>query len=267
MDKIARRLTYYLLVVGCAVAVTACASTGTRVEFTSATPSQVTIWGTLTRPEGTGRFPAVVLLHGVGGLRYETRLFDQQPKWANAGFACLVVDSYGPRGTTDQLHEADRQIARERISDAYGAIRYLQSRPDIDPERIAIIGDDDGGRVALAVAGGVEPGAPLPRAAVGYYPNCQVQITALRVPFLAHVAGADDWPGLLPCPRLFAYLRSSEGAKLVVFTYPDTYHGFNISPSLTLVHVGRGTVQYNAAATSLAWDRTLGFLKEQLGLK
>jgi dienelactone hydrolase len=268
MKKITRRLTrYLLLVVGGAAAIAACASTSTRVEFPSATPSQVTIWGTLMVPEGAGRFPAVVLLHGVGGVRKETRLFDQQPQWAKAGFASLVVDSYGPRGKTDQLHEYDREIARERISDAYGAIRYLQSRSDIDPDRIAVIGFSDGGRVALAVAGGLGPGAPLPRAAVGYYPNCHVDITALKMPFLAHVAGLDDWPGPVPCPKLFAKLRSSDGAKLVVFTYPDTYHAFNLSGSLTPVHVGRGTVQYNTAATSLAWDRTLAFLKEQLGLQ
>jgi hypothetical protein len=43
------------------------------------------------------------------------------------------------------------------------SMRPDRSRPDIDPDRITVIGFSGGGRVGLMVAGDIEPDAPLPR--------------------------------------------------------------------------------------------------------
>ena len=66
----------------------------TRVSFHSADQT-TTVDGTLFKPDGAGPFPAVVLLHGCGGIRTH---FVQ---WAGAirdmGYVALLVDSFRPR--------------------------------------------------------------------------------------------------------------------------------------------------------------------------
>jgi len=166
----------------------------------------------------------------------------------------------------------------ERILDAYGAIEWLRSQPWVDPGRIALIGFSDGGRVGLYVTTGVGPtgapypDAPMPRAVVGYYPSCfglagagagPAQLSTMKVPYLAHVAGNDDWPGTRVCPEVFARL-AREGAPFMRFDYPGVSHDFNARQFSTEKRTAYGTLLYNAEADRLAWDRTLAFLREKL---
>lgn len=235
------------------------------VKFPTVGRGQVVLSGTLMVPEGQGPFPAVILLHGVNGI--DPTLSGYHGRWAREGFSSLVVDSYGPRGVIDQVGHHDPEIARGRILDAYGAIRYLQSLPQVDGSRIAVIGFSDGGRVALATAGGAGPGRPLPRAAVGYYPNCWIRIQTLRIPFLAHVAALDDWGGPQHCPALFERL-TQVGAPLELHRYAGTHHAFDHPNRLRPFRVpGGGTVQYDPAAEQAAWERTVAFLRKHLGLQ
>src|SRR6185295_187330 len=78
-----------------------CAFSSTKVEFDSvavhagAETGQVS--GILSRPEGKGPFPAVVLLHTCGGMTETLSQF--WPRYlAQLGYASLAVDSLGPRG-------------------------------------------------------------------------------------------------------------------------------------------------------------------------
>ena len=67
----------------------------TSVSFQSADRT-TTVAGTLFKPDGSGPFPAVVLLHGCGGIR------PHFVQWAGAirdmGYVALLVDSFRPRG-------------------------------------------------------------------------------------------------------------------------------------------------------------------------
>src|SRR5207247_789901 len=67
----------------------------TSVSFQSADQT-TTVAGTLFKPDGSGPFPAVVLLHGCGGIR------PHFVQWAGAirdmGYVALLVDSFRPRG-------------------------------------------------------------------------------------------------------------------------------------------------------------------------
>src|SRR4051812_15307395 len=59
--------------------------------------------GYLFRPAGEGRHPAVVFLHGCGGLFSRTNglIETRERAWANEldgrGYVVLMVDSFGPR--------------------------------------------------------------------------------------------------------------------------------------------------------------------------
>jgi dipeptidyl aminopeptidase/acylaminoacyl peptidase len=105
--------------------------------------------GVLTLPEGPGPHPGIVLCHGFTGIK-ELILPDYAGRFVEAGFAALTFDyhgfgeSEGPRG---------RLIAMEQVRDIRNAITFLQSRPEVDAERIGLWGTSYGGAHAPYVAG------------------------------------------------------------------------------------------------------------------
>ena len=148
-----------------------------RVQFASA-DGKTTLVGYLFRPaNGTSaRVPAVVMMHGRAGA-YSSRaegVYDATTLslrhrfwgrfWAEQGYVAVLVDGFGPRGYpqgfgrfsySKRPPELDEVTVRPR--DAYGALRYLRSRPDVLADRIALQGWSNGGSATLA---GMAPDAP-----------------------------------------------------------------------------------------------------------
>ncbi len=73
--------------------------------------------------------------------------------WAERGYIALFPDSFGPRGKGRgfgrHTHgDADREAVNEltvRPLDAEGALKYLQSLRDVNPQRIYLQGWSNGG--------------------------------------------------------------------------------------------------------------------------
>ena len=129
--------------------------------------------GLLVSPEGKGPFPSVVLLHGCDGVQ------PFQEQWADdlaaLGYVTLLVDSHGRSGIGDDCHNWP-PTANTRTFDAYGALRYLRDRPEIDAARIGVLGWDTGGRAAIAVleVNGVQQLVPDRfTAGVAFYPTAR----------------------------------------------------------------------------------------------
>src|SRR5262245_66060873 len=129
-------------------------STSSSVHFLTATPREaLDIDATLVRPNGDGRFPAVVQLHGCGGL--EAQSYRWARWFADHGYAALVVDSFGPRKVKGDCRSGpDEPPITARFDDAFGALRYLQSLSDVKADRIAAIGWSQGGVYAMSVING-----------------------------------------------------------------------------------------------------------------
>ncbi|HEX4298205.1 MAG TPA: dienelactone hydrolase family protein, partial [Devosia sp.] len=120
-----------------------------QVSFPSAASSAsaaVAITGELSRPAGTGPFPAVVLLHSC--LGYPSNRHAVEDRLAASGYVALFVDDFAARG----LSQTCLVDFPEALADAFGALAYLAGRPDIDPARIAAVGFSQGGDTALAIA-------------------------------------------------------------------------------------------------------------------
>ena len=100
---------------------------------------QLLLPGHLYRPDGPGPFPAVVALHGCGGIGPHLHRWAQTlQQW---GYVALLVDSLSPRGKTnicDSTLSVDPQYAR--MPDAYAAKAYLARQPFVDGTRIAADG-------------------------------------------------------------------------------------------------------------------------------
>lgn len=109
----------------------------------------VNIRGHLFLPPGDGaKLPAVVLLHGSGGV-YDA-LLNYWPKQFNAaGMAVFVLDMFGPRGVQSTAEDQSSVPFSADVADSFAALRLLATHPRIDPQRIALMGFSRGGTATL----------------------------------------------------------------------------------------------------------------------
>lgn len=214
-----------------------CASAGIR--FPNATPDDpLTVGGWLSRPAGVGPFPALVLLHGCHGVSASTH---QWARWLrDQGYVALVVDSWAARDMTEGCsHESFDLESTERFDDVAGALRFLQSRGDVDRRRIGVIGWSNGGVYSMSAINGPSlerqrrRGVPLSepgfRAAVGVYPGaCHSLVTEQVVrPLLVLLGDADDWTIPGPCVEMVEAMRR-RGADASIVLYPGAVHYFDV---------------------------------------
>lgn len=119
--------------------------------------------GTLLYPEGEGPFPAVVLVHGSGpNDRDETIMGNKPFKDLAEGLASkgIAVLRYDKRTYTHGLKYSDPKVAaevtiyNEVIDDAIYAVEYLKDQPNIDTEKLIVIGHSLGANQAPRIAKG-----------------------------------------------------------------------------------------------------------------
>jgi dienelactone hydrolase len=199
----------------------------------------ITLHGTLYRPEGAGPFKAVVALHDCGGLvRRPATTSQLYTEWANRlvadGFVVLFPDSFGSRGLGSQCRERQRKVhaSRERVADANAARRWLQAQSYIQADHISLLGWSNGGSATLwAVRPTAAPrdGSADFRSAVAIYPGCRrLRETAwsARIPTLILVGGADDWTPASTCQQMVAGAHD-RSARAEIIVYPGAHHEFD----------------------------------------
>lgn len=115
--------------------------------------------GTLVLPPAANaeaRHPCVLLITGSGVQDRDETLFNHKPfaviadALARAGIASLRVDDRGWKGAKDP---AGKEATTETfVQDVVAGVAFLAKQPEIDPERIGLIGHSEGGLIAPAVA-------------------------------------------------------------------------------------------------------------------
>jgi hypothetical protein len=72
------------------------------------------------------------------------------------GYTALLVDSYTTRSIdqacTPEKYAAEESNILKRTFDASGALLFLARQPFVDPRRVAVVGDSQGGMATLSVA-------------------------------------------------------------------------------------------------------------------
>ncbi len=124
----------------------------------------VTLAGWLTLPnENKGeRFPAVVLVSGSGPQDRDETLLGHKPFWVIADYLSrrgIAVLRYDDRGIGKSTGEFSTATTQDFASDAQAAIGFLSSIPEIDSQRIGVIGHSEGGIVAAMLAASESPPA------------------------------------------------------------------------------------------------------------
>jgi dienelactone hydrolase len=260
------------------------------VHFASLDEPHTVLDAYLFRPDSGGPRPAVVFLHGCGGVIMRNgKLNSREVDWAErlnaAGYVALVVNSLTPRhfDETCSVQGARPALARDRPKDAYAALAWLQAQDFVRGDRIGVMGWSQGGGTILYAIGNNSTSRPagLPRqrdfhAAVVFYPGwCSEKNQSANwtttVPTLVLIGAEDIWIQNAAC-QAFLAAAAARGASVQLQVYPGAYHDFDW-PGL-LVHrrpeytTATGVVPITGmdpAARNDALQRVPGFFAQHLG--
>jgi carboxymethylenebutenolidase len=210
----------------------------------------------LLRPKASaGKRPAVVIIHEIRGLNGHFR--DLARRLAQEGFIAMVPDlaspmNYAQEGSDEVRDYLQKQSVSDLTADYLAAIDYLKSQPDCSGA-IGVIGFFWGGPIAAELA--AAPSKPV-KAAVMYYslPASLDLIPKFSAAVQFHYAEQD--PHTLP--QIEPIEKKLIGYSKVYEEY--VYEG--AKPNFANESLPKW---YNKAEAMLAWDRTVAFLKRQLG--
>jgi carboxymethylenebutenolidase len=212
--------------------------------------------GYLATPS-SGSGPGVIVIQEWWGLT--DHIADICERLAGEGFVALAPDLFG--GTT--THDADeagkllQELPVERAAqDLGGAVDYLLGLDSVTSRKVGAVGFCMGGGFVLLLAAqqGDKVGAAVPFYGVG--PGVPNSYQGLTAAVQGHYGESDQMYPIDQAKSLEQQIKAETGAEVTFYTYPAG-HAFHNDENLL------GT--YDAENAKLAWSRTVGFLREQLG--
>ncbi len=201
----------------------------------------------LAVPEAGG--PGVLVLHAWWGLKpFFKQVCD---RLADQGFTALAPDLY--QGKTANTIEAAEALLKQRDADFMGAASaagqdFLLSHTKRG--HIAVLG------FSLGAAASLETAANSPdrvSSVVLFYGTYPVEFGKIKAKVLGHFSDQDDYEPLKDVRAMEEAMKAA-GVDVTLHIYPGTSHWF----------MEDDRPQYNPAAASLAWERTMDFLKTSL---
>lgn len=195
--------------------------------------NDIAVEGELLLPPGAGPFPAMVAVHGSGGLNKDLKKHYATALNA-AGVAAFFPDSFGPRGVTRTVEDQSAVTARDMIGDAYGALKALAKDARIKADRIGVMGFSKGGTVAMQsaiarVRKRTVEGDETFAVHVAFYPGCGNQFREPRTtgrPLLVMVGAKDTYTGPESCIA-YADAIKKAGGDVRLIVYPEAEHGWD----------------------------------------
>lgn len=237
----------------------------------------VTRAAALYKPEGAGPFPAVVLSHTCSGL--SGNVYKWAERFTGAGYVALVIDHLGPRGRKFNCPPYELNVSvTEFATDAFEALRFLQSQSYVDPRRVVQVGFSQGAMAGLRIAS-----AKFARkhfgegrnfaAVMAFYPLCNAQDLGnhdhlynfyddIATPLLLLLGEEDDEARPASCVSE-ARKAAARGQPVAWKLYPKATHAFdltNYAGEPTTFQRGRYTYRGDAQITEQAWQETKAFL-------
>jgi len=220
-------------------------------------PDGQAIKGYLAEPANIENAPGVVVIQVWWGLDSEVNAVAD--RLARAGYRALVPDLY--RGKLAlEAQEAEHLMGDLNFGDAAGqdirgAVQYLKATGS---KKVAVTGFCMGGALTVLSACNI-PELDATVVWYGYPPLEYVDAKAISRPMMAHWATHDDFFIISGVDQLDAKLTEA-GVQHEFYRY-DAKHAF-ANPKADAR--GMLPLQYNESAATLAWDRTMTFLKKNL---
>jgi dienelactone hydrolase len=232
-----------LLLAGCVGALS-----GRYIITTAVDGTVEEIPATVSKPDGPGPFPAVVIVHDCSGLGLYSS--GAPGRWAlelvQRGYVVILPDSFSSRGYPNgvcmvPVSQRAHVNFRRRARDAYAALAYVRTLPYVDARRVGILGGSHGGSTTLeSMRAPANEGEPLARekragfaAAVALYPGCAAPRAGFApyrpvAPLLILAGEKDDWTPAEPCQKLAQAARAA-GYPMEIKVYPGVHHAFDSS--------------------------------------
>ncbi len=230
------------LCIGAAVAVAALMASGCatlaqqaeriRIESTTRGKPAVVTAEMLLPEKRDGRIPAMIIMHGSGGVRAKREVAYAR-EFNAMGVAAIIIDSFSPRGIRTTVRDQSQLSSFDMVQDAAHTLQVIARHPAIDPARIGMIGFSKGGTVVIKSAlrqytlAGNDAGFAL---LIAMYPWCG------DMPFDFHAANGaplhmllgalDRYAGVDSC-REFARKFAAQGGNLTLKVYPDAQHDWD----------------------------------------
>ena len=250
---------------------------GLPIAFPSSSPYTLADAGSAPAEEAVGRLflpqdasaetpvPAVVLLHGAGGV-ISTREPTYAQQLASLGVAALVVDSFAARrdraaSFVERLLEITEVML---VADAYAALAYLDSRPEVDASRVVLTGFSYGGMAstfalysqvaeALALNGRRFAGH------VAFYAPCIARFArtdTTGAPLLMLWGDGDAIVDPERCAEIAEDLEGG-GSDVEAIVYPGAVHQWDGRfPGPRLIGRNLAPCSFRVDEDGVAWDRS-----------
>src|SRR5579859_2505713 len=208
-----------------------------------------------TQPDGylavpsAGKGNAVLVLHAWWGLNDTIKSICN--RLAEAGFVAFAPDVYRGK-VTDQIAEAEK-LARalddnQARADVANAMVFIKERAGSENANVAVIGFSLGAFLALDLS----INAPdTIKSVVVFYGTGPDDFTKSKAEYVGHFAENDPFESQASVSALEKAVKDA-GRPVTFYTYTGTGHWF-FEPDRVDA--------YNPAAASLAWERTLAFLR------
>ena len=221
---------------------------------TADTSWQVSAQYRLPRIETAQALPAVIILHSSSGIDSTGRFYARALN--NAGIATLELDLWGARGL--QGGSANRPATpQETLPDVFAALHYLLQQPNINAEKIGVIGFSWGGVLSMLTATEqymAMTGTPFRFAGhVAHYPVCWLYnnvpgfefANLTGAPVLIQTGELDDYDLPETCPLMVANLSEVDKETVELNTFKKAYHAWDRLEAEWLVtdpfsHLGQG---------------------------
>lgn len=200
----------------------------------------------LASPENGG--PGVLVLHAWWGLKpYFKEVCD---RLAGQGFVALAPDLRGGQiaKTIEEAKElmakSDSQLIGQTVFTAKDRLREMTKG------KIGAVGFSMGAAWALIIASAVPDQVGV---TILFYGNEDVDVTKITAKVMGHFSDNDEWEPNEWVDKKFGEMAAA-GVDATRHTYPGATHWFMESDR----------PEYDPAAAQLAWERTIGFLKNNL---
>ncbi|MGE0120488.1 MAG: dienelactone hydrolase family protein [Dongiaceae bacterium] len=230
-----------------------------------------TAYGTLFLPAGRQEprsLPAVVMLHGSGGV-LAARELTYGKQLAAMGVVALAVDAFSARrdrGTrfTERLLNITETML---VADGYAGLAYLAARPEVDPDRVALVGFSYGA-MATMYALNAQVAERLARDGhrfaghAAFYGPCIARFADRRTtgaPLLLLYGDADEIIDRGRCDEAAADFRAG-GSEVETVVYPGAVHQWDGSSGRRLIGRNLAGCDFVVRADGTVQDRNSGFV-------
>ncbi len=207
----------------------------------------------VARPEGPGPHPAVIMIHEFWGLRPD--IIGKAEALAAEGYVVIAPDTFRG-GSTGWIPRAIFQTATTDVAqvnaDLDAVYAWLAAQPDVQIERVAVMGFCYGGRTSLLYSLH-NPQIAATGIFYGMTPTTPEQLRTLGGPVLGIFGGADTSIPLAEVGEL--------EANLVAAGVPHTFRIFDGQPHAFVTNIEAIRA---GGPQGEAWAMLLTFLAESI---